>query len=257
MIVSNQRDRLFALGLKRAITATFDYEKWTELSYLTGAEYILKHPRLLRSLGFGDPDYPDCVFQIVDLLCQDTRNIPIIDNYVNPKEWLKENDPELYKQIYIEDHLPMDTINSSADILDVAELNKHADRIRKSIDTDPELAIGSTKELLETVFKALLGRHGDNLTRENLPALWTAVRKLLDLNPIDNKMLGYDLYKKILGSLNQLVDSICEIRGIHGTGHGRAKATPPDKNEAKLVVNAGITLATYVLEKHLNNKKTF
>jgi len=46
------------LALKRAIEATFDREKWMELGYLTHSiEIIETHPRLLRSLYWGDPDY--------------------------------------------------------------------------------------------------------------------------------------------------------------------------------------------------------
>ncbi len=46
------------LALKRAIVATFDDAKWRELGYLTDSiEMISGHPRLLRSLYWGDDDY--------------------------------------------------------------------------------------------------------------------------------------------------------------------------------------------------------
>jgi AbiJ N-terminal domain 5 len=54
------------LGLKRAIEATFDDARWQELGYLTDTvEIITGHPRLLRSLYWGDSDYPGCIITVL------------------------------------------------------------------------------------------------------------------------------------------------------------------------------------------------
>ena len=249
-----KQNRLMILALKRAIVATFNHDKWIELGYITGLEEkICSHPRLLKSLAWGNSDYSECIVNLLEevkVSSEETFNKII--NFVNPKRWLEKHDKKLFDQIYGSGIISVENIEESADILDVSELNRHSERIQKSLNDDPEQAIGSTKELLESVFKAILGKHGYDSGNDDLPKLWAQVRKKLNLNPSDNKMPGYEAYKKMLGSLNQIVDSICEIRGIHGTGHGRAKTKEPDKVEAKLVVNSGITLATYVLEKYLN-----
>jgi hypothetical protein len=53
-------------ALKKAIEATFDDNRWRELGYLTDTVSIIEeHPRLLRSLYWGDPDYGA---QILDVL---------------------------------------------------------------------------------------------------------------------------------------------------------------------------------------------
>ncbi|WP_160170502.1 hypothetical protein [Afipia sp. P52-10] len=47
------------LRLKAAIVDSFNNERWMELGVLTEcADTINKHSRLLRSLSWGDPDYP-------------------------------------------------------------------------------------------------------------------------------------------------------------------------------------------------------
>ena len=46
------------LDLKEQIVANFDYENWQEIGIITGSfEWINSHPRLLRSLSWGDEDY--------------------------------------------------------------------------------------------------------------------------------------------------------------------------------------------------------
>jgi len=62
------------LAVARAIKDTFDRGKWIELGLLTGtADVIQDHPRLLRSLAWGDPDYDGLVHTFVPLLLGEER----------------------------------------------------------------------------------------------------------------------------------------------------------------------------------------
>ncbi len=252
-------NRLIILALKRVITATFTAEKWKELAYLTNtSDEIISHHRLLRSLYWSDEDYPEHVFWAIEMLIKrDPKNLQKIIDFVKPEPWLKENDPVLYAELYSGGNVPLDEIKEAGEILDVAELNRHAERIRKSLDEDFELAIGSTKELLETVFKTVLGYHGQESKKYDLPALWKKIQDVLKLNPatIPDKVPGAQFLKKLFGSLNQIVYSVNEIRNLYGTGHGKAKSKELDKLEAKLVVNSGVALATYILEKWNKGRK--
>ncbi len=46
------------IEIKNQIVKEFSRSEWLELGFLTGySEMIEKHPRLLRSLDFGDDDY--------------------------------------------------------------------------------------------------------------------------------------------------------------------------------------------------------
>ena len=66
------------LAVGRCLAAEIDNGgRWTELALLTDTEQLINsHPRLLRSLRFGDDDYEACVFSVVpDLLNE--RSDPI------------------------------------------------------------------------------------------------------------------------------------------------------------------------------------
>jgi hypothetical protein len=54
------------LALREAVVANFDSNDWDEVGLLTGfSDPIRSHPRLLRSLSFGDEDYAGCVLSMI------------------------------------------------------------------------------------------------------------------------------------------------------------------------------------------------
>ncbi len=60
------KQELLLLAVKRAIEANFTEDNWIELGLLTGCDdFVSKHPRLLRSLSWGDPDYPGCILGVL------------------------------------------------------------------------------------------------------------------------------------------------------------------------------------------------
>jgi hypothetical protein len=164
------------LALKRAIVATFDDGRWRELGYLTDSiEAISGHGRLLRSLYWNDDDYPGNVLAVLPRVIQDdAEKLRIVEEFVNLEEWLRENDPKLHAELYDEGAVvPLDDVEAAARTLDIVELNKHAARIRPGIRDDPAQAIGSAKELLETVLKSILGVEGERLG-DDIPAVTLA-----------------------------------------------------------------------------------
>lgn len=56
---------------------------------------------------------------------------------------------------------------------------------RDSLADDPAQDIGSTKELLETVFKTVLGMHGARIGNKEVPKLLKRTQATLDLDPAD------------------------------------------------------------------------
>lgn len=76
------------LAPNRAIEAKFDTADWTELGYLTDQlEPIEDHPRLLRSLGWVDEDYPDCVFVVLPrIIGGDNERLNIVEEFVSLQE---------------------------------------------------------------------------------------------------------------------------------------------------------------------------
>jgi AbiJ-like protein len=73
------------VDLKRDIVAHFNSGHWQELALLTGqSDIILHHPRLLRSLGFGDDDYEGNVVVVLRRIAEaDPHAIEQIEDYID------------------------------------------------------------------------------------------------------------------------------------------------------------------------------
>ena len=98
------------LAIARAIIATFDKGKWHELGLLTDTEDVItRHPRLLRSLDFGDDDYTASVHSVLPKVLGQRKgspgrvvfdNLSTVEDYVGVRAWVKKNEPEWYGQLY-------------------------------------------------------------------------------------------------------------------------------------------------------------
>lgn len=248
------------VALKRAIEKTFDAGKWKELAYLLGiAAAVENHPRLLRSLYWGDPDYPDNVFEVLrELAGPQFENLDRIADFVGVVPWLRDNDVWLYTDLCEEsfedelgEHVPLDQCEEIGGVYSIAELGRHAARIRSGLEdgSDPELAIGSAKELLESVLKTVTSDH-DQKPTEDIPSLLKRAQKELDLDPKDvsGTLPGADAMRRTLSNLGQVVIGVAELRTLYGTGHGRSKSRELELAHARLVVNAAISVATFLIE---------
>ncbi len=240
------------LAIKRVIVATFDDGKWRELGYLTDSiDQISEHPRLLRSLYWGDEDYEGNILAVIPLIIGNNRDkLKIVEEFVGLEQWLRENDKVLYADLYDTGEIvPLTEVEHAAKRLDAVELNKHAARIRRGIQDDPEQAIGSAKELLETTLKTILGIEGQK-SNEDIQELLKKVQKKLELDPSAAKDEAPEdkTIKRTLSSLGQIVAGVAEVRNLYGTGHGRYRSRSLQIAHARLVVNAAISIATFLLE---------
>jgi hypothetical protein len=245
------------VGLKRAVERTFDGGKWKELAYLVGnPEAVEDHARLLRSLSWGDEDYPSHVFSVLRELAGDGyENLETLVDFVQLPDWLGEHDPKLYAELCDEPvpaaHVPLDRCEEVGSIHSVRELGRHAARIRSGLEdgSDPELAIGSAKELLESVLKTVTNDHEQKPTQD-IPTLLKQAQKELDIDPknVDGTLPGADSLRRTLSNLGQVVVGVAELRTLYGTGHSRSQSHELKLAHARLVVNAAISIATFLLE---------
>lgn len=247
------------LALKRAISAAFDEGKWLELGYLTNkADLIENHPRLLRSLHWGDPDYEGHVLAVLPEILGPTdflgrwneETVRVVEEFVGLEAWLRENDPKLYAELYAGlEVVALTEVEQAAGRFDIIELERHAARIRHGIRSDPAQAIGSAKELLETILKAIVGKQNVS-SGDDIPALLKKAQGKLGLDPrsIDPMSPGGDKVRRILSNLGQVVVGVAEVRNVYGTGHGRVKGPELEIAHARFVVNAAVTAATFLLE---------
>lgn len=255
----DQRQRRIAVAMKKLILQSDGDTLWTDLATLTGEDHIIfNHPRLLRSLHFNDEDYEFCVSEVMaSLIDSRAENLQIMLDYLDLPKWLKEDDPTEFAKLFGHSQLLMNDVRDRA-IGNSFELNQHILRIQDVIESDPEQAVGSTKELLESTMKTILVGHGETLTgKENFPELVRKTQKSLKLDPsgIDTNAKGSDLTKRTLSNLGQLVSGINELRRDYGTGHGRTGPSGVTPRHARLAVNAGAALAVFLIDTFEHHQK--
>ncbi|MBD1857409.1 MULTISPECIES: abortive infection family protein [Leptolyngbya] len=153
----------------------------------------------------------------------------------------------------------IETIPASG--LDTEHLYLYVDRINASIETDPSLAIGSTKELIEATLKTILNGHKLNYDdkKDDIPKLLKQVQKALELAPeeVDDSKKGAEVIKRVLSNLGSVAVGIAELRNLYGSGHGKGqRSVGLTSRHAKLVVGAGTTLCAFLLDtyEHHNTK---
>ena len=146
------------------------------------------------------------------------------------------------------------TIQSYAVALDLEGLQSQIHRLTQAAENDPPLAVGTAKEMVETICKTILEKRGVSTNDQELPKLVRATAKELALLPetVPDKAKGSEVIRRLLSNLNQVAQGMAELRNLYGTGHGRAgrvKGIQP--RHARLAVGAATTLATFLLETHL------
>lgn len=145
-------------------------------------------------------------------------------------------------------------LKAAASILDAHHLTMQIRRMEESVHNDPALAIGTAKELIETVCKTILAERGKPMNgAPDIPTLTKATLNELDLVPdsVDEAKRGSEAIKRVLRSLGSIGNDLNELRGIYGTGHGKdGKAKGLLPRHAKLAVGAAATFATFLFETH-------
>jgi hypothetical protein len=152
----------------------------------------------------------------------------------------------------------LDALKETATVFNAGHLAEQIRRIEQSIDTDPGLAIGTAKELVETCCKTILTERGKCVpVASDIPKLTKAVCRELRLVPegVAEEARGAQTIKVLLSNLATIAQGLAEIRGLYGTGHGkdgRAKGLTP--RHARLAVGAATTLVSFLFETHEQTK---
>lgn len=75
------------IQLKNAVVQDFDASCWRELGALTNMhQEVERHPRLLRSLSWGDPDYDGLVLTFLrQMIGQNDENLETVIQYIHEK----------------------------------------------------------------------------------------------------------------------------------------------------------------------------
>jgi hypothetical protein len=113
-------------------------------------------------------------------------------------------------------------------LTDPAVIEDHLNRIRDAIDSDPNLAIGSAKELIESTAKLVITEMGQTYSSgDDLPALVRKAQRALklDADAIAPDARGADTIPRILSSLSQVAIGVAELRNLYGD---RPRPGPPN-----------------------------
>lgn len=145
------------------------------------------------------------------------------------------------------------------EILSSEYINQQISVMENSIESSPHIAIGLSKELIETVLKKILIENGNNNVKDlNIPQLLKEVSKILKLVPKDvsDEKKGADKIRQILASLGTIVTGIAELRNDYGSGHGKDhKFIGLQARHAKLAVGSASTLVIFLLDTWEQMKK--
>jgi len=192
--------------------------------------------------------------------------VKMFNQYLRKDGWeLYEADFISGKPIFMARHVSLagaaiDThIKVLSSKVDSAYIANQTTRMMDSIEDDPELAIGTAKELAETVCKTILNDRGITFSKNaDLPELNKATFKALCLMPDDipEHAKGAETIRRMLSNLATVTQGLAELRGLYGTGHGkhgRTKSVLP--RHARLAVGAASTLVTFLYETHLHKKQ--
>ena len=148
---------------------------------------------------------------------------------------------------------------SAADLLNSNSMRKEIARIENSIYTDPELALGTSKELIESCCKTILENEKVEYAKLDFPKLVRTTLQTLNLtrDSISNDARGSENIKNILSSLSTIVLNLNELRNIYGTGHGKHGSYKSGfkSRHAQLVASCAITFALFVSETYVENKR--
>ena len=142
-------------------------------------------------------------------------------------------------------------IASASNLIDAAVLHDHIERIESGLETDPAQAIGSAKELVESVAKLVLVVYGQDASGlDSVQQLVKAALKSLNpgLEELPRSREGSSAIRQVVSGLAQVVGGTAELRNLYGTGHGREVRMALEPRHARLVVGAAGTLCWYLLQ---------
>jgi hypothetical protein len=148
----------------------------------------------------------------------------------------------------------LDHISDAVRPFDLPELHRQIQRMQSAVEDDPALAIGTAKELVESVCKTILEQRQIGFPEDaDIGQLVKETRKALGLIPesIPNSAKGAESIRRLLSNLGNVAQGLGELRNLYGTGHGKGGAVKGlSPRHARLAVGTAATLSTFLFETH-------
>ena len=231
------------LLLAKAVEATFSSSEWTEVGYLTGTDqYIDRHPRLLRSLSWGDNDYKGHVLDAVaHILDTDENNLKRLVEYEPIATWLTIHDPGALHSLQAElSGLAVPEVmptGSQAALLALADAQALLD------SRGPTSAVDRVHTGLHGFLKGACSDAGlscapDATANQLLKLLLESHPSLQELGPRGQEV------RKLVRSSASIVDAMGTLRNRASLAHPNEELL--DHDEALLVINLGRSLLRFL-----------
>lgn len=153
------------------------------------------------------------------------------------------------------------SLDSVSEKIDTPYVSRQINRMNDALlSGDVELAIGTAKELIETVCKTILERNNIKFEPfEKIQDLTKKTLKCLNLLPdsVPDSRRGSDIIKELLRSMGTIGKNMGELRNLYGTGHGQQCSRQGlQLRHARLAVGASSTFAMFLIEtyEYLSNR---
>jgi hypothetical protein len=247
--MGRERTRRHALvvSIAEAIHAQFERGDWTELGYRTGTrEWLGEHPRLFRSLYFGDDDYKMCVYEAIEHVLEDDGNLQALLEMKKIRGVLEDEAPELLAEF------SDDFNNEAVEDPELKLTSATVERILKDIEA--KLGTGLAPDAVDRAHTALHG-HLEFVCAEanlnvsedaSLTKLFKELRKKHPAFQAGEGVRKADI-ENILNSFANVVDKLNPIRNRASLAHPNEQILA--EPEAKLVIHAARTILHYVDDK--------
>ena len=156
-------------------------------------------------------------------------------------------------------HSQIGRAQTAATTLSSNWMQREISRINEAIETDPALAIGTAKDLVESCCKAILDEMCIPVEKtDDLPTLSKKMCRELGLLPdgISTEAKEAEIIRRTLSNLTAITKGIAELRGLYGSGHGRdGKHRGLQPRHARLAAASAIAFVDFVTETYLQKSQ--
>lgn len=141
--------------------------------------------------------------------------------------------------------------------LDADYVSQQITRMEVSITADPELAIGTAKEFLETVCRTILAdRSVPHSKDEDFPKLVKLTVESVKLVPDEVTGKATEQVRVLLKNLTAISHQLAELRNAFGTGHGKSASHQGlEARHARLMAGAATALGVFLFESHQSSQQ--
>jgi len=187
------------------------------------------------------------------------RMLETFNGYLEPDGWeIAERERVSGRPVFAARRLlpgampALDTAKHAAAALGSDYIHRQITRMEAAVQEDPELAIGTAKEFLETICRTILGARAVDYSKEDdPPRLVKLVLKDLRLvaEEVPPNDAAVNALRRTVGSLSGVAQGVAELRNLEGTGHGKsAWHECAEPLHARLAVGAATALGVFLFE---------